>query len=210
MKKYLITILYLFLFSNIANGEILKFDCNYYSSKKVDTLKTNMRIIDTEKKTFEMFLEGLNNKQERYTFNMEKLIDASREYGIAIISEPVRINFNWKKIGDDHVNGEEYTAENYTTCYLKPIPINFSFYESIYSNYVINNCRKFSEEGREFFESCLARFQQIEINKMSRKQDKCNSVRDKIKRNNARASSNAGNFLLGVMEGMWEDLACDY
>ena len=209
MKKLLLTIL-LFLFSNIANGEILKFDCNYYSSKKVESLKTNMRIIDTEKKTFEIFLEGLNNKQEKYTFNMEKLIDASREYGIAIISDPVRINFNWKKIGDDHVSAEEYSSENYTSCYLKPIPVNFVFYESIYSNYVINNCRKYADEGKEAVEYCLARFQQVEINQMSRKQDKCNSVRDKIKRNNARASSDVGNFLLGVMEGMWEDLACDY
>jgi hypothetical protein len=210
MKKLLVIIIFILSFVGSAFSEILKFDCNYYSSKKVDSLKTNLRIIDTENKTFEIFLEGNNNKVEKYTFNIEKLIDPSRIYGMAIINEPFNINFNWKKIGEDHVNAEEYTPEKYTSCYLKPIPVDLNFYKSIYSDYVIDNCKKYVEEGQEMIEHCLVRFQQVEINQMSRKQDKCNSVRDKIERNNARSSSNMGNFLLGMMEGMWEDLACDY
>ena len=80
MKKLLVTIIFILSFVGSAVSEILKFDCNYYSSKKVDSLKTNLRIIDTENKTFEIFLEGNNNKVEKYTFNIEKLIDPTSRY----------------------------------------------------------------------------------------------------------------------------------
>ena len=145
---------------------------------------------------------------------MEFIGVPSRETGVAKISlnnNDVDYMFAWKVLGQDHTKGTEYEGffqGNISSCYLELIPIDMSLYRALYSPYVLGNCENFNRDGEDVFHYCLATFQQAEINIQKHKEGKCRNVREKIAQSNARATSNAGNFLLGVMEGMWEDLAC--
>jgi hypothetical protein len=215
MKRLIAFFFLTFLWSNSSLSEILKFDCNYYSSWKEPNLKTNLRIIDTEKKIFKIILEGIDNKKENYDIPIKKFVgNTSRESGFVMTSlesDKIFTSFSWKKLGDEHVKGTEYRGmleKNIASCFLIHIPININLYRSIYSSYVIGKCEPYVNEGKGILELCLKRYQQAEINILKNKQDKCNYVRNKINENNARASTNAGNFLIGIMNGMWEDLSC--
>tara|TARA_B110000459_G_C16476269_1_gene432082 strand:+ start:99 stop:767 length:669 start_codon:yes stop_codon:yes gene_type:complete len=222
MKKLFLYMLVGLLWSNVGLAEILKFDCNYYSGYNVESLKTNLRIIDTKKSIYKIILVGNDGKQENYELPIKEFEgNANRNSGLAIISldkDEVFSTFSWEVLGEEgesgtHVQGKEYEGffkKNTSSCYLIPIPINLNLYRAMYSPYVLNSCERWSKDGEESFHFCLATFQEVEINREKRSQDKCNSVRQKINNNNAYASTNAGNFLLGVLEGMWEDLACDY
>jgi hypothetical protein len=217
VKKLLAILVLGLLWCNIGYPETLKFDCNYYSSYQDPALIDNLRIIDTEKKTYKIILNSTDGKRENYELPIKEFLGGvSRSSGTAQISledEEYYIMFTWEEIGDDHSSGDEYTGlfqKRVSHCFLKPIPIDMNLYRALYSPYVLGNCENFSRDGEDVFHSCLASFQQAEINIQKHKEGKCRSVREKIARSNARASSNAGNFLLGVMEGMWENLACDY
>ena len=217
MKKILGIVLLILLYSNVTFAEILKFDCNYFSSWKVANLKTNLRIIDTEKNVFKILMTGNNNKQESYELPIKEFIGvANRGSGTAIISlnsDEIFSTFSWETLGEEHVSGTEYEGfftKNISSCFLMHIPIDINLYRTIYSSYVIGKCEEYINEGKKMLEFCLARYQQAEINILKNKQDKCRAVRQKIDNNNARASTDAGNFLLGILNGMNKDLACSY
>jgi len=174
-----------------------------------------LRIIDTEKRIFKIILEGIDNKKENYDIPINKFVgNTSRDSGFVMTSlesDKIFTTFSWEKLGDEHVKGTEYRGmleENIASCFLMHIPINISLYRSIYSPYVIGKCEPYVNEGQSILELCLKRYQEAEIKILKNKQDKCNYVRNKINENNARASTNAGNFLIGIMNGMWEDLSC--
>ena len=106
--KRLITIFFLtFLWSNASLSEILKFDCNYYSSWKEPNLKTNLRIIDTEKKVFKIILEGIDNKKENYDSLMSakkyRSVGDNTYNALALIPElSNRLTSDWA-VCPDHV-----------------------------------------------------------------------------------------------------------
>ena len=147
MRKIFIFIFSFFLFQT-SYAEILKFDCNYYSSWKKQDLKNNLRIIDTSKNSFSIVLTGHNDKTENYELPITQYIGTpTRQSGTVHITikekEGVFLTFSWENIGEDHSKGDEYTGmyEKRVSSCSKHIPVDINKYRNLFSPYVINNCK---------------------------------------------------------------------
>jgi len=217
MKKTVLTFILCFLFSTQNTfAEILTFDCNYYSSSKNPELKINKRVIDTNKKIFNVILTGHNGKNETYELPISEFIgNASRNNGTAKIvlegDEPT-IMFTWQSIGNDHINADEFTGffqKKVSNCFLERVPIDINEYRHLFSPYVLNQCKNFNKDGVDLFHDCLARFQQVELNRINRSNERCKAMREKIENSkNYSAGSDAANFLMGMINGYMENEAC--
>jgi hypothetical protein len=94
-------------------------------------------------------------------------------------------------------------------------------YWETYAERSIANSRICVEEAKangdfnsEIFQTCRDAYHESEKIRLelieARDDRECESMRRRIENSNASAGSNAGNFLLGMLERQMEDMACGY